>query len=96
MAGGFDDAVFAAPVGDVVGPLRTTFGWHVVLVCAAEPAGATPYDDVRAPIADELLAAARGERFDEWLAQRRAALVRFAPGYEHPGDPSAPDFVHRH
>lgn len=53
-------------------------------------------DEVKDEIAGELLARARGLAFDEWLERRRTALVEFAPGYEHPGDPSHPDFVHRH
>lgn len=55
-----------------------------------------PYPRARAAIEADLLAAARGAAFDDWLAVRRAECVTIAPGYEHPGDPTTPDFVHRH
>lgn len=49
------------------------------------------------PRIHELLrGAARRRAFRLWLDQRRADLVRLAPGYEHPGDPRQPDNVHRH
>jgi parvulin-like peptidyl-prolyl isomerase len=32
MVASFDNAVFKAKVGDVVGPIRTQFGWHVIKV----------------------------------------------------------------
>ncbi|NLL95126.1 MAG: peptidylprolyl isomerase [Thermoplasmatales archaeon] len=28
----FDEAVFSAKKGDLLGPIRTQFGWHVILV----------------------------------------------------------------
>ena len=55
-----------------------------------------PLGEVRAAIADHLRAAARRRAFRLWLDARRAALVRLAPGYEHPGDPRQPDNTHRH
>ncbi len=54
------------------------------------------FDEVRAEIEHTLLALARRRAFIEWLDGRTAALVRLAPGYEHPGDPSQPDNTHRH
>ncbi|WP_156688213.1 DUF7158 domain-containing protein [Mycobacterium sp. Marseille-P9652] len=55
-----------------------------------------PLTEVRAAIARDLLGAARRRAFRVWLDERRAALVRLAPGYEHPGDPRQPDNTHRH
>ncbi|MDD4867023.1 MAG: malonyl CoA-ACP transacylase, partial [Mycobacterium sp.] len=45
---------------------------------------------------EHLRGAARRHAFRVWLDARRAALVRLAPGYEHPGDPRQPDNTHRH
>jgi [acyl-carrier-protein] S-malonyltransferase len=50
----------------------------------------------RAAIVDPRRGAARRRAFRVWLDARRAALVRLAPGYEHPGDPRQPDNTHRH
>jgi [acyl-carrier-protein] S-malonyltransferase len=55
-----------------------------------------PLAEVRSAIADHLRGAARRRAFRVWLDARRAALVRLAPGYEHPGDPRQPDNTHRH
>ncbi|MDT5146135.1 MAG: [acyl-carrier-protein] S-malonyltransferase, partial [Mycobacterium sp.] len=61
------------------------------------PSPAVPsLPEVRAAIARNLLGAARRRAFRLWLDERRAALVRLAPGYEHPGDPRQPDNTHRH
>ena len=55
-----------------------------------------PLAEVRPAIAEHLRGAARRRAFRVWLDARRAALVRLAPGYEHPGDPRQPDNTHRH
>ncbi|WP_205876426.1 DUF7158 domain-containing protein [Mycobacterium camsae] len=60
------------------------------------PVGDPPLEEVRSAIAQHLLGAARRRTFRVWLDARHAALVRLAPGYEHPGDPCQPDNTHRH
>ncbi|MDA3658598.1 malonyl CoA-ACP transacylase [Mycobacterium xenopi] len=65
-------------------------GWR------APAAAAPPLAQVRAAITAHLRGAARRRAFRMWLDERRAALVRLAPGYEHPGDPRQPDHTHRH
>ncbi|MDF3293893.1 peptidylprolyl isomerase [Streptomyces silvisoli] len=96
LSGPFEDAVFGAAPGAWIGPVRTVFGWHVAVLDGVEQGAVLPYDAVRESIHDDLLSAARGQAFDDWLAGRRAALIHLSPGYEHPGDPSLPDAVHRH
>jgi [acyl-carrier-protein] S-malonyltransferase len=54
-----------------------------------------PYEQARAGILDELRRAAGRRAFFDWLDRARADVV-YAPGYEHPGDPSHPDHEHRH
>ena len=65
-------------------------GWRTTTV--DEPT----LDTVRPLIVGHLCGAARRRAFRLWLDARRAALVRLAPGYEHPGDPRQPDNTHRH
>ena len=43
----FDQAAFAAPVGEPVGPVETQFGWHVILVYERTEAGLTPFEEAR-------------------------------------------------
>ncbi|MEU4423530.1 hypothetical protein AB0F81_23120 [Actinoplanes sp. NPDC024001] len=54
------------------------------------------YHDERSRIATTLTSATAERAFAHWLDQRCAALVRLAPGYEHPADPAHPDATHRH
>ncbi|MGI5176499.1 DUF7158 domain-containing protein [Dactylosporangium sp. CA-152071] len=54
------------------------------------------FAQVRDALAARLGAEDAERRFARWLEERCAALVRLAPGYEHPGDPRHPDAVHRH
>lgn len=65
-------------------------GWRAPVIVAP------PLPQVRPLIADHLRAAARRRAFRLWLDERRAEMVRLAPGYEHPGDPRQPDNTHRH
>ncbi|HUH07561.1 MAG TPA: peptidylprolyl isomerase, partial [Egibacteraceae bacterium] len=96
LTGSFEDAVFSAAAGQVVGPVRTEFGWHVARVEAVTPAAGIPYPQARAALRAELLAAARQRAFDHWLAGRTAELARLAPDWLHPGDPRGGDPIHRH
>ncbi len=57
----FEDAVVSAPVGKVVGPIKTDFGWHLILVSetrnAAAPALAVVHDELAAQIQKDAVAA---------------------------------------
>lgn len=66
----FSEAVFAADAGDVVGPVQTQFGFHVieVLEVIEAPALADVEDEIRA----ELEAGAPARAAGEWLEQRYA------------------------
>jgi [acyl-carrier-protein] S-malonyltransferase len=96
LAGPLEDALFAARVGDVIGPVRTEHGWHVARIEAVEPASIDPLDDVRPAIQADLLAAARARAFGEWLEARRKAIAVVEPAYAHPGDPVHGLPSHRH
>jgi [acyl-carrier-protein] S-malonyltransferase len=96
FAGPLEEAIFGAKVGDVVGPIRSELGWHVARVEAVSGEDLTPYDEVRNDIESELLAAARGRLFAEWLEGRRRELATVERGWEHPADPVHGVISHRH
>jgi [acyl-carrier-protein] S-malonyltransferase len=96
FAGPLEEAIFAAEPGETVGPIRTELGWHVALVEAARREDTVAYDAVRGDIETELLAAARGRLFAEWLERRRRELATVEPGWEHPADPVHGVISHRH
>ena len=49
----FEDAVFAAKKGDIVGPVETEFGYHVIYVTDVAPSKPMPFDEVKAQIERE-------------------------------------------
>jgi len=50
----FEDAVIAAKVGEVAGPIQTDFGWHLILVTATRIAAKPTLDELRAELATEI------------------------------------------
>jgi hypothetical protein len=96
FSGAFEDAIFSAEVGVVLGPIRTEHGWHVAQVEAVTPASPVPYREARPAIEAELLGAERSRVFGAWLEERRRALVAIEPGFEHPADPVHGFPSHRH
>jgi peptidyl-prolyl cis-trans isomerase D len=46
----FADAVFAAKIGDIVGPVQSDFGYHVIKVTGITPAKLRPFDSVKSEI----------------------------------------------
>jgi [acyl-carrier-protein] S-malonyltransferase len=96
FTGPLEDAVFEAAPGDVLGPIRSEHGWHVVRLDAVLAEHTTPYAEVRGAIEAELVAAARGKAFAAWLERRRREIVVIEPGWEHPADPVHGVVAHRH
>lgn len=73
----FEDAVFAAKAGSVVGPVRTSYGFHVIWVGERKPAGTIPFEEVREKIAADVKEQAQREAFDTLVAElRKAAKIR--------------------
>ena len=50
----FEDAVFAAKEGDIIGPVATDFGWHVIQVTGIEKARQRAFDEVKGEIEADL------------------------------------------
>ncbi len=50
----FEDAVVAAEVGKVAAPIKSDFGWHLILVKETRIAAAPPLDDLRDELASEI------------------------------------------
>lgn len=50
----FEDAVVAAKLGEVAGPIQTQFGWHLILVTETRNAAAPTLEDVRMELSAEL------------------------------------------
>lgn len=60
----FDNAVFSGKKGDLIAPVKTQFGYHIIKIVDVKPAQAKPLKEVRAEI--------------EALYQQQAAIRAFA------------------
>jgi peptidyl-prolyl cis-trans isomerase D len=50
----FEQAAFSAKPGDIVGPVKSAFGYHIIQVTEDRPAGVTPFEEVSQAIAEQL------------------------------------------
>lgn len=67
----FEDAVFAAQSGQVVGPVKSQFGYHIIKMEGRRPGGVKPLDQIREAIRVKLIdGLADGE------GNRRATALR--------------------
>lgn len=72
----FEQAVFGAAPGDIVGPVRSQFGYHVIKVEGFQPGRQQPFEEVREQVRFRYLegrAAAEAEVRSSALARRLAA-----------------------
>lgn len=53
MTKAFEDAVFAAQKGDIIGPVETEFGWHVIEITDIHEASVQPFEAVKEEIEHE-------------------------------------------
>jgi parvulin-like peptidyl-prolyl isomerase len=76
----FDEVLFSAPVGELVGPVQTQFGFHLVEVL--ERSEARPLAEVEDEIRNELQTSQQEERFStELMEQTQAAEVVVNPRF---------------
>jgi peptidyl-prolyl cis-trans isomerase C len=68
----FSKAAFALKVGEISGPVKTDFGWHIILVEDRKMGGAQPYDQVKVAIGNVLL---RKKTQEKIIALRKAAKI---------------------
>jgi len=86
----FEAAAFAASVGEVVGPVKTRYGYHVIKVYARRPAGVRSFEDVKPQIAAERREAAQAGIVEAFIVDlRKKSDIRILAGTE-PGEPAAP------
>lgn len=69
MAKPFEDAVFAMQSGEVRGPVKTDFGYHVIQVREIKPSQQKPFEEVREQLLAEQAESERERAFNELLGK---------------------------
>jgi peptidyl-prolyl cis-trans isomerase D len=59
----FEDAVFSAKVGDIVGPVETNFGYHVIRITGVTPSHVQAFDEVKGKIEADLKRQRAAQKF---------------------------------
>lgn len=74
MVGPFEDALFGMKPGEIAGPVKTDFGWHVIQLRDLQAGAQEPFEQVREALAREQADADRERAFNE-LSGRLVDLV---------------------
>ena len=79
----FDEAMFAADEGEVVGPVETEFGFHVIEVTEKRQEEVQPLEEVEGQIRGQLTGEKQTEEFASWLEKEKEQRnVRYLDGYK--------------
>jgi peptidyl-prolyl cis-trans isomerase C len=82
----FDEALFGAEEGELVGPVETRFGYHVIEVTEIRKESTTPLDEVETEIREQLSQQRRSEEFQRWIdGEIKKRDVKYLPGYAPQG-----------
>jgi foldase protein PrsA len=73
MISEFEEAAFALQVNEISKPIRSQFGYHIIMVTDRKDAAGEDFDAVRADLEAQLKDARIRERFNEWYTEKRAA-----------------------
>ena len=82
----FDEALFNAKKGEIVGPVETEFGYHLIEVTDIRPQSTQPLEEVESQIRGQLATDLQAREFSAWLQkQKEQRNVKYLPGYKPPG-----------
>ena len=81
----FEQAAFGAEQGEIVGPVQTEFGYHIIKVTDIKPEQTRSLQEVESQIRSQLATEKQSEEFSKWIEeQKKERDVRYLKGYESP------------
>ncbi|HEX5701072.1 MAG TPA: peptidyl-prolyl cis-trans isomerase, partial [Rubrobacter sp.] len=81
----FEQAAFGAEQGEIVGPVQTEFGYHILQVTDVKSEQARSLQEVESQIRSQLATEKQSEEFSKWIEeQKKERDVRYLKGYESP------------
>jgi len=82
----FEQAAFEAEQGEIVGPVQTEFGYHILQVTDVKPEQTRPLEEVEPQIRSQLATEEQTEAFNRWIEeQKKERNVKYLKGYEPSG-----------
>ncbi len=69
MEGPFEEALFAMAPGEVRGPVKTDFGWHVIQLREVREGSGIPFEEARETLAQEQATSDRERAFNELIGR---------------------------
>jgi len=86
----FNEAIFGAEQGEIVGPVETQFGLHLIEVTDIREESVTPLSEVEGQIQDQLASERQSAAFQEWVQKEiEARNVKYLNGYKPPEAPAS-------
>ena len=79
----FEEAAFGAEEGEIVGPVKTDFGYHIIEVTEIREEQTEPLSAVESQIRQQLAAEQQSEAFTAWVdKQKKERDVKYLPDYK--------------
>lgn len=70
----FDAAVFAMEVGEISGPVKTQFGYHLIKLTAKNDAAAIPFEQIKPQLAQQVLAEKQQKAYTSKINQLKIMI----------------------
>ena len=82
----FENAAFGAEQGEIVGPVQTQFGYHLLEVTEIKSKHTRSLDEVESQIRSQLATQKQSEEFSKWIEeQKKQRDVKYLNGYKPAG-----------